>query len=188
MAEINYTVLQSTLDGVGYENYSAQDRSVVDSFEINSAYDESNHNIELHIYGLDGTLLDSNLNYRGAQQLQGAENGANLSIDPERDALQAGYDQGDVKLLYNFLSNISPEEFFIQEISANRTELRVLPVSPTFDATALVNEIKAGISTGAYFNEFRLNFGGNDLLIGLNIDINNSVLVKLYEPLTGLRY
>jgi len=116
MAEINYTVLQSTLDGVGYENYSAEDRSVVDSFEINSAYDESKHNIELHIYGLDGTLLDSNLSYRGAQQLQGAENGANLSIDPERDALQAGYDQGDVKLLYNFLNNISPEEFFIQEI------------------------------------------------------------------------
>jgi hypothetical protein len=186
MAEINYTVLQSTLDGVGYENYSAEDRSVVDSFEINSAYDESKHNIELHIYGLDGTLLDSNLNYRGAQQLQGAENGANLSIDPERDALQAGYDQGDVKLLYNFLNNISPEEFFIQEISADRTELRVLPVSPTFDATALVNEIKQGISTGAYFNEFRLNFGGNDLLIGLNIDIKNSVLVKLYEPLPAI--
>jgi len=183
MAEINYTVLQSTLDGVGYENYSAEDRSVVDSFEINSAYDESKHNIELHIYGLDGTLLDSNLSYRGAQQLQGAENGANLSIDPERDALQAGYDQGDVKLLYNFLNNISPEEFFIQEISADRTELRILPVSPTFDATALVSEIKQGISTGAYFNEFRLNFGGNDLLIGLNIDIKNSVLIKLYDPL-----
>jgi len=183
MAETRYTVIQSTLDGVGYENYSADDRSVVDAFNINSAFDEATHNIELHIYGLDGTLLDSNLNYRGAQQLQGAENGANLSIDPERDAVAAGYDQGGVKLLYNFLNNISPEEFFIQEISADRTELRVLPVSPTFDAAETVSAIQDLINTGAYFNEFRLNFGGNDLLIGINIDINNSVLIKLYEPL-----
>lgn len=183
MAETRYTVVQSTLDGVEYENYSADDRSVVDAFVINSAFDEAVHNIELHIYGLDGTLLDSNLNYRSAQQLQGAENGSNLSIDPERDALAAGYDQGGVKLLYNFLSNISPEEFFIQEISANRTELKVLPVSPTFDASETVSEIQQLINTGAYFNEFRLNFGGNDLLIGINIDINNSVLIKLYEPL-----
>jgi len=183
MAETRYTVLQSTLDGVGYENYSAEDRSVVDSFVINSAYDEAKHNIELHIYGLDGTLLDSNLDYRGAQQLQGAENGSNLSIDPERDALSAGYDQGGVKLLYNFLNNLSPEEFFIQEISADRTELKVLPVSPTYDATDLVNQIKSIVNTGAYYSEYRLNFGGNDLLIGINIDINNTVLVKLYEPL-----
>ena len=183
MAETRYTVVQSTLDGVGYENYSADDRSVVDAFNINSAFDEAAHNIELHIYGLDGTLLDSNLNYRGAQQLQGAENGANLSIDPERDAIAAGYDQGGIKLLYNFLNNISPEEFFIQEISADRTELKVLPVSPTFDATEVVSAIQDLISTGAYFNEFRLNFGSNDLLIGINIDINNSVLIKLYEPL-----
>ena len=183
MAEIKYTTIQTTLDGVGYENYSEQDRSVVDSFVINSAFDEARNTIELHIYGLEGTLLDSNLNYRGAQQLQGAENGNNLTIDPERDAIQAGYDQGGVKLLYNFINNISPEEFFIQEISADRTELRVLPVSPTFDATGLVSEIKEGISTGAYFNEFRLNFGNNDLLIGVNIDIRNSVLIKLYEPL-----
>ena len=183
MAETRYTVLQSTLDGVGYENYSTEDRSVVDSFVINSAYDEAKHNIELHVYGLDGTLLDSNLNYRGAQQLQGAENGSNLSIDPERDALSAGYDQGGVKLLYNFLNNLSPEEFFIQEISADRTELKVLPVSPTYDATDLVNQIKSIVNTGAYYSEYRLNFGGNDLLIGINIDINNTVLVKLYEPL-----
>lgn len=183
MAETRYTVLQSTLDGVGYENYSTEDRSVVDSFVINSAYDEAKHNIELHVYGLDGTLLDSNLNYRGAQQLQGAENGSNLSIDPERDALSAGYDQGGVKLLYNFLNNLSPEEFFIQEISADRTELKVLPVSPTYDATDLVNQIKDLIDTGAYYSEYRLNFGGNDLLIGINIDINNTILVKLYEPL-----
>lgn len=183
MAETKYTVVQTTLDGVGYENFTEQDRSVVDSFEINSAFDESKDTIELHIYGLDGTLLDSNLNYRGAQQLQGAENGANLTIDPERDALAAGYDQGGVKLLYNFLSSISPEEFFIQEISADRTELRVLPVSPTFDSTDLVAQIKEIINKGAYYSEYRLNFGGNDLLIGINIDLNNSILIKLYEPL-----
>lgn len=183
MAETRYTVLQSTLDGVGYENYSTEDRSVVDSFVINSAYDQAKHNIELHIYGLDGTLLDSNISYRGAQQLQGAENGSNLAIDPERDALSAGYDQGGVKLLYNFVNSLSPEEFFIQEISADRTELKVLPINPTFDATDVVNQIKDLIDTGAYYSEYRLNFGGNDLLIGINIDINNTVLVKLYEPL-----
>jgi len=183
MAEIKYTVVQSTLDGVGYENFTEQDRSVVDSFEINSAFDESRDNIELHIYGLDGTLLDSNLNYRGAQQLQGAENGANLTIDPERDALAAGYDQGGVKLLYNFLSNISPEEFFIQEISADRTELRVLPVNPIYNSAELVSQLKDIVNRGAYYSEFRLNFGGNDLLIGVNVDLNNSVLLKLYEPL-----
>jgi len=183
MAEIKYTVVQSTLDGVGYENFTEQDRSVVNSFEINSAFDESRDNIELHIYGLDGTLLDSNLNYRGAQQLQGAVNGANLTIDPERDALAAGYDQGGVKLLYNFLSNISSEEFFIQEISADRTELRVLPVNPIYNSAELVSQLKDIVNRGAYYSEFRLNFGGNDLLIGVNVDLNNSVLLKLYEPL-----
>ena len=183
MAETRYTVRQSSLDNVGYEDYSPEDRSVVESFAINSSFDEASHNIELHIYGLDGTLLDSNLNYRGAQQLQGAENGANLSIDPERDALEAGYDQGSIKLLYNFLNNLSPQEFFIQEISADRTELKVLPVNPTFDATETVELIQELINTGAYYSEFRLNFGGNDLLIGVNIENKNTVLVKLYEPL-----
>ena len=52
----------------------------------------------------------------------------------------------------------------------------------------MTEEIKKELETTSYLNDFRINPGNNDLLIGINIDLQeyrdfNSVVVKLYEPL-----
>lgn len=59
MAQVNYTVIPVNTDNVGLEDLSVQDKNVLDSYKINSSFDQSKHRIELHIYGLDGTLLFS---------------------------------------------------------------------------------------------------------------------------------
>ena len=187
MPETKYTVTRATLSEAGYENFSTEDLSVAESFVINSAFDETVNNIELHIYSTNGQLLYSNPTYRNTRQLQDSNNGANLYVDPEKDVISAGFDQGSVVALYNFLNKTSTLEFFVQEISADRTELKVLPVNSNIannsDILELVTKLKASINKGSYFQEFRLNFNNNDLLIGVNIDINDTVIVKLYEAL-----
>lgn len=189
MSNITYTVIPRSTDEVGYESYTAQDLNLNAPFVLNSQFNSDIHNIELHTYDLASNRLRSVYNYRGARQQQDSagagKEGANiLYIDPVADAISQDYDRGGVRLLYNFLNPLSPESFFIKEISPDRTELRVVPVDSTFQGSSeLVQQIKSKLQSNAYFDEFRLNFLENDLFIGVNIDELDGIIVKLYQPL-----
>lgn len=200
MADITYTLTDSLPEEIsGFEQYSEVDKNLIESFQINSLFDSQKHFTELHIYSVADELLESETNYNKYKLLGNAQstgnNGASvLTVDPIEDSISYGYPNGGVKLLYHFINDLftpdkSTAEFFINGISDDRTELRLL--ASTLDgsiveqtAVLLAEELKSQ----SYFNGFRLNFGNNDLLIGINIGVldyndQKAVTVKLYEPL-----
>ena len=199
MADITYTVDGSSPENIpGFEQYSQNDKELINSFEVNNVFDPSKNYIELHIFSLSDELLESDAQYTNYSQLGNAQStggGASvLTVDPVYDSRIYGYDLGGVKLLYHFLNDLytvnnTTTEFFIESISLDRTELRLLPVSLTdSDVVKFTAGIQNKLQVQSYFDGFRLNFSDNDLFIAVNIDTvdlnqGKAVVVKLYEPL-----
>jgi hypothetical protein len=202
MAEITYTINQGTPEGVqGTEVFKQSDKELLQSFTVNSTFDSSKHLVELHILTLSDELIESDYNYNNYSILQGGQVGtvgaSVLSIDPIRDVKAYDYNTGGVKLLYHFYNDIftkdkSTAEFFIQEISPDRTELRLNNLTiPADQIISSATEVKNALDSQSFFKELRLNFKNNDLFIVTNIDItyqgdNPLVTVKLYEPLPSI--
>ena len=174
-----------------FQEYSVNDTSLITSVEVENSFDPTTDHIEYFIYNLNGSILTSNVSgYNGYRLLDNV-----LTIYPEIDLTTQGYTEGQYNTLYNFLSNKlssnSNNNYFISEISPDRTEVRldttfipnVLVISSSME---LMNDIAT--STGSYY-DFYLNFGDNQLIIANNIlldtsSINNpTVLIKLYDAL-----
>ena len=200
MADITYTVNQDDPNNIpGFENYSQADLNLIQQYQINSLFDTNKHFIELNITDLAGNIIENDNNYiqyklLGTAQSAGKEGASILTIDPIEDSKTYGYDNGGIKLLYHFLNDLytlnkTTTQFYISAISPDRTELQLQNLNLTNEQIVeFTTTIKDRLSAQSYFSEFRLNFGNNDLLIGINIDNllvgqNQTVVVKLYEPL-----
>ena len=200
MADIIYTVNQDSPDSIaGFEQYSQEDRALVSSFQINNVFNPTKNYAELHILSLSDELIESAYDYNGYKQSidaqsAGQEGTSALTIDPIEDSKAYGYGNGGVKLLYHFLDDLysqdkSKVEFYIQDISADRTEVSLATLSiPSEDLVTITSLLKNNLQSQSYFTGFRLNFKNNDLFIATNIDTLDSptgkvVVVKLYEPL-----
>lgn len=201
MATFNYKI--SEIESNSIQNgatYKDSDVNITEPFKVNSKFNPNRNSIELHVYGLDGELIDSVYDYEKQAYLQDSQtiidgNATSLTINPEQDVIELGYETGDVNLLYNFLDDLFTEdkskvEFFIEEISGDRTEVRLL-TTDLEDSILLekVKEIKSKLDSTSYLSDFRLNLGENNFAIGINIDAQSyreyqSVIVKLYEPLS----
>jgi len=200
MADIIYTAYQDSPENIeGFEQFSQEDKALVSSFQINSVFDPAKHYSEIHILSLADELLESSYTYSSYKLLGNAQSAGQsgvsvITIDPIQDSKAYGYENGGVKLLYHFLDDLYSEdnnkvEFFIQEISEDRTEisLATLALTPE-DLTSITSKIKNNLQSQSYFTGFRLNFKNNDLFIATNIDTVDTnagkvVVVKLYEPL-----
>ena len=183
MADITYTLTDSLPEEIsGFEQYSDIDKNLIESFRINSLFDPQKHFTEIHIYSIADELLESDSNYNRYKLLGNAQstgnNGASvLTIDPIADSINYGYTNGGVKVLYHFINDLftpdkSTAEFFINGISDDRTELRLL--ASTLDGSIVEQTavlLAENLKNQSYFDGFRLNFGSNDLLIGINIGI-----------------
>lgn len=180
------------------DTISLADDSLISDFTVNSSYDLTKDYIELHYYTLDGRLLLSIEDYKNARTTQDSETANEstlntLTLQVEEDVINAGYIEGDINVIYNFLTdpytiNSSRATFFIEEISSDRTEIRLLSVN--LDNQFLIEktaEAKLKLEDPSAGN-LKVNLGGDRLLLALNIDTlpyreNTSVVVKLYNPL-----
>jgi len=121
-----------------------------------------------------------------------------ISLSPEEDIYNAGYTQGILYGVYNFvnyeLSSSIDNPFYLSEISPSRTEIRL---KSNFQTN---NEIRSGylslarkLEQAEFFDEFYVSFGENEYHIGVNVllsippqdseDQQNSILIKLFDPL-----
>ena len=177
MAETKYIVTEIVPTNVGVEDISSVDRSIVSSYKINSSFDQTQHKVELSIYSLDGNLLDTFIN----PTTIGQSTDNSLQLDPQADAINAGYDQGDIQLVYNFLRTLTPGSFRITEISADRTELKLTQGSLQTSIADVVETLRDTLSNTG---QFRVSTGANDHLIAINVQqIDTNLAIKLYEPL-----
>lgn len=176
---------------------SQKDNNLVVSSLINSSFGEANDYIELYIYGENGQLLE--VDYDASDYYPWINNNpqnntySSLTLDPEKDARNRGYDRGFVNLQYNFYKTLFNSAYrnyyWIKEISTSRTEIKLS--SQVISDSSIIsgfNSYRAYIGTKNYFPIFYLNFGNNQLVVANNVayteDENGSyLLVKLYEPL-----
>lgn len=199
MEQYKYTFNQVHPDSiVNQDTYSTVDSDLISDFKINTSFNQTSDFIELHYYSLDGRLLnsiDTYTNYSSPQDSQTANNGTldSINLRVEDDLILGDYKEGDVYLLYNFLSDPytkdnSKLEFFIEEIAPDRLELRLLTTKlDNEQVQKLTTEFKSELNTDL-LSEYFLNFGKNRLLLATNIDTLNykdytSVVVRLYKPL-----
>jgi hypothetical protein len=176
------------------QNYSDSDDSLISNFtEQDIAFNPAEDYIEYFVLDLNKNILFSNV--AGYSNFKLRDNLVN--IDPQNDLELQGYTEGQYYTIYNFLkrklsSNVS-STFYIQDISTDRTELRLNTTQiSNIDVVDLTTQLASDIvnSTGVYL-DFYLNFGDNKLVIANNIALDNTnpndptVLIKLYEPLSN---
>ena len=193
MANITHTVTPTEVDILSYENYSEQDFKVLDSYKINKLFSPTTDEVQLHIYSMGQELLLSDYRYTGHKQLlnsssAGKDGASSLFVDPVHDATTRGYSKGDVQLLYifgrNALQSGDRTGLFIEDISPDRTELKLNSIKFADKLQGIVDAFKADLENTDDTLEFRLDFGNNDLFIATNLDIlEGSLVIKLYEPL-----
>jgi hypothetical protein len=191
-----YIVTQLNTSGSSLEE---KDAILVGPYSVNNTFNSSKDFIDLHIYSLEDQLIKSQLNYKGAAQSvlaagAGQEGASNIQVSPYEDAVANGFTNGDVKLVYNFFTDLLlnkpvPSRFFIESISSDRTELQLLTLEiPDENIPALVTTAQTKLLEQSYFSDFKLNFGKNNLVSAINIASleykgGASVVVKLYEAL-----
>lgn len=173
------------------------DRSLVTSNFINSSFGATGDYIELYIYDQQAQLLTADYDAFDYYPflLNNPKNNtySALTLDPEKDLRNRGFNRGSLTVQYNFYKKLFNSQFgtqyWIKEISQTRKEIKlasqVLSDSVIRDG---FTQYQAYISTKNYYPVFYLNFGNNIILTANNVALTEDeegsyLLVKLYEPL-----
>ena len=116
-----------------------------------------------------------------------------IEIDPIADIQKSGYSSGEFRTIYNLfqnkISDSNTRALFVQEISKDRTEIRLK--STTLSDSDIENTVSGLISEvegSTYQIYYLLNFGNNEQYVTTNIALNKAtdgyeILFKLYQPL-----
>ena len=194
---IDYKI--SLIDSIGQDQYSPKDTELTSIFSINSSVNLRKNKIETHFYDLNDNLIDSIYDSVNIQTNQDSEtitdgNPSSIKLNPKDDVINNGFEGNSVKVVYNFLSNLFSEtkqggKFFIESISEDRTEIRLLSTEVSSEDIVNYSDlIIKDLESTSFFEDFRLNTRDNNLYIAVNIKTEDyrgykAVLIKLYEPL-----
>ena len=200
MASIDYNIFKIEPNGLsGFRTLSDNDTQLLTSAEISKVFKPNDHFIELSYFTLDNVRLQTIGNYNNYSILSGdtldnQEGNTEVGIDVKEDFLSYGYQGQEIKALYNFLDypyspSTNPQDFYIESISPDRTELRLVSVNLAgSDVLDTTNTLIASFTDEAYTPDYYLYFGNNIFFSIINIDTEefrdtNAVLIKLYNPL-----
>ena len=184
-------------EGVQPQDLNAQDSQLVTSNFINSQFGEANDYLELYIYDENGQLIDFDydaFDYYPYLTTNPQNNTySTLTLDPEKDLKNRGYNRGNLTTQYNFYKRLFNSAFgtfyWIKEISTSRTELKLSSQAlSAADIRSGFAQYQTYISNKNYYPVFYLNFGNNVIISANNVAITEDgagtyLLVKLYEPL-----
>lgn len=188
---------------VGDRFLSTEDRDLINPTEEFSSFDIPNTRIESHIYSLDNVLLKS-FNSTTSEEI--TFTGSTVQVNPEISIKRNGFEQGDVKIIYNFLNRRIRSEnslLFIESISPDRTEIRAvfndIDLSEPGDLVRSnrkvnltlrkqITDLIQQFNSSTNFPLVHINFGDNILLPIINIDIvpyksTEALAFKLYRDL-----
>ena len=164
---------------------------------VDRKFGRSEDYIEIFISDLNNVILSTIPNfkdYNSGQNTQGLIN--EINIDPLTLLNSNGFYTGTYKIHVNIqkrkIFNTTTPAFVIKEISGTKTELSLytLEEGNTSLDTNSQNFISQ-IQNSTYFRDFNLNFGNNQNITAVNIDIDRSnpneflLNIKLLKPLPG---
>ncbi len=175
------------------QEYAPKDVVLINPIQLQRTFGTGNDYIETHIYDLNSNLLKSDYNFINYKSLTNSLPGPSgtlteLTVDPLIDTINNGYSYGTVDITYNIFRNSfgnTKDRLYIKDISTDRTELRITSNNISGDQlSGLFDAFSANVSSSSYYKDFYLNFGSNNILIGVNILLEGeNLLIKLYEPL-----
>jgi hypothetical protein len=174
-----------------------EDQNLLNTQTINQTFGYNKDYIELFIYDLNRNLIYSNLDYKNFKSANdfGLNPNGNIpviEIDPVNDIQSQNYISGEFLSQYNFFKSTSLDSsinLFIQEISDDRTEIRINSADITSsDLIIRGNSIIDSLTNSVEQKSFLLNQSNNTQILVVNaiIDENSqtpSILLKLYESL-----
>jgi hypothetical protein len=175
---------------------NSTDSSLVNSVSTNTSFNVETDVIETFVYNINNVLIQA---IRTSYTVQNTSVDNNeikeLFIDPARDLEANAYITGIYNVNYSFLRNklnsSAFNQYYIKDISNDRTELRIDNISLTNnEIQEAFDSFSIDLNTSPVFNGFYLNFGDNNLELATNIaldviDSRNTILIKLYEPLAS---
>lgn len=170
------------------QSYNSSDTSLISSFDNETFFKTGVDFVEYFVYSRSKTLLNSN--YRHSNFKVTTEG---ILLDPVADLESTAYSVGSYYTIYNFvrplLNSSYTSQYYISEISTDRTEIRLesTTIAPSLIIDG-VTDLEVEIANTAYYRDFYINFGNNELIIANNVALDlsrdtPSVLIKLYEAL-----
>jgi len=173
------------------ENYSIEDVSLISSQELDTNFSQSTDYIEYYMFDGNQNLIFPS---KTEELLTYTVRDGHVLLDPKQDLEREDFNEGTYYVNYNFyrkrLNSSISSKYYIQEISSDRTEIRLNSNTiSNDDVQSSVQEFIQYRDSQNHFVDFYLNFGDNNLIISNNIklDVTNeedySAIIKLYEPL-----
>jgi hypothetical protein len=173
------------------QDYSDKDKNLIQSVSLIKQFGDMDDYVEAHLYSPENAYITSNYNITSyyLENLQSSNLSSNIIFNPSQDIKDLGFNKGDIKITYNLLkfllSSNYNNNFYIKTISSDRTELEIASLNIP-NLKSLYDDYINSITNSTYYRDFKLNFGSNKLIIGVNMlynDVNSSLYIKLYEPL-----
>ena len=170
------------------EVYSPSDENLIGSSVEQNQFDTTTDYVEYFVFDLNNTLISPSGNDATFLDYDILDN--EIYVNPENDVINRDVDTGIVNSLYHFYRKwvgSSPQStYYIKEISSDRTEIRL--DSNLIDREEIIRSVTEFVvyrEQDETFPDFYINLGKNNLFIANNIklDTDNTVLIKLYEPL-----
>jgi len=201
MTKVNYNIYElnaSTLSG--FKQLPDEDLNLLYSANVNSSFIPNKNIVEVTYFTLDDVAITTIENYNRYSILSGGglndqQGNTEISIDVLDDYKAYGYEGEEVKVVYNFLDylysdNNIKQDFYIESISADRTELRLVAVGLEGAAVAdTTEELVEKLNTDTYQCDFNIYFGQNIFFPIVNLKTQefretNALIVKLSSPIS----
>ena len=167
MAEVTITPLN--LDQLD-QDYSFNEKTLLSPFASSSQFNSTIDNVDFSIFDSNNNLLKYTPSFKNYTVINdyntnGGEVISSINIDFEQILASEGYTQGIYNIVYHFfrsqLGSSPSNKFFIKEISADRTEIRI--ASTVIDNNTIETLVQDFIAEReneeSYFIDFYLNFG-----------------------------
>tara|TARA_R110002111_G_scaffold67864_5_gene110396 strand:+ start:1211 stop:1918 length:708 start_codon:yes stop_codon:yes gene_type:complete len=200
MTKVNYKIQSiNPTDLSGFRDLPNEDLILVTSADIVSSFIPNQNAVEVSYYTLDDVRLSTVENYTRYSILSGDRNNnqpgnSEISIDVLEDYKAYGFEGEEIKVVYNFLdflytNTLSKQLFYIDTISSDRTEVRLVSLNLTPDEVLeTTNELQERINNDTYKSDFNISFGNNLFYSIVNIKSQeyketNAVIIKLLQPL-----
>ena len=200
MSKIEYNVFEIEPNGLsGFITLSNEDTSLIASTNITKTFKPNDNFIELSYFTLNDVRLNTVPSYTNYSILSGdrkqdSTGNTEIGIDVQQDYIAYGYDGTEVKALYNFLDytysdNLNPQDFYIESISPDRTEVRVVSVNlEGSNVLETTNQIIPQFTADTYSPDYYMYFGNNIFYSIINVGVEQfrdttAVILKLYNPL-----
>ena len=151
------------------------DSTLVTSVTTNASFNVETDIIEAYVYNINNVLIQPiNTSYTVQNTSINEGEIKELFIDPVRDLEANTYTTGIYNVNYSFLRNkldsSAFNQYYIKDISNDRTELRIDNLSLSNEQIQVAfDNFSIDFNNSPVFDGFYLNFGSNNLALAPNI-------------------